>query len=68
MADESLSPTSGSGGDGTEDLSLTGFRRAHFRRVLEACGSNYDEAARLLGVSSDEIRRELEVAGGEDGA
>jgi hypothetical protein len=45
----------------TDDLSLAGFRRTHFLRVLESCGNDIDEAARILGVSPEVIRRELQT-------
>jgi len=55
-----------SGGDGAneDDLSLMDFRRTHFLRVLEACGNDIHEAARVLGVTVAEIRRELHGSGG----
>ena len=44
---------------GAEDLSLTEFRQAHFRRVLEACGDDIEETAHVLGVTVEEVQRVL---------
>lgn len=47
------------------ELSLEGFKRAHVRRVLEACDGDVEKAAQLLDMDPEEVLRWLQAANHE---
>ncbi|MDX2284681.1 MAG: sigma 54-interacting transcriptional regulator [Bacteroidia bacterium] len=61
----SLSVPAGLYGAAQPDLSLEGVKRRHIQRTLEYCGGNKAQAARLLEISLNTLKKYLGEADGD---